>query len=601
VTIHDDGRLGGRSTTSDGHDLRTRRRSPLPRRPGREEAADELLEPREVAPAVEEDAAASERNLFTRRVLAQHGLQGLLTFSAMGLLSACGGANGGGQSASTVAVAGGGKEIANLDWIMLDDASTMDAALAVDGGSLAIVPNMFDSLFTFASDGTMRPALATGHSTPDPRTILLEIREGVRFHDGSPLSAEDVAFSLSRYLNKTLASYWAQYFRNVASFEATGAHEVTIKLAKPDADVLPALGSIPGYVASKAFIERHGRKAGTAGVGIVATGPYRFVSWHHGQRIVIERFEDYWDKDHAALKVARFTGHVLSDPTTQIQSLRAGEMDGMDAGGLTGRQLRQLVQGGEVRATSVNRAGVVSLFLNVAKPPFDDVRVRQAMAYAIDRRTLLQTVQGGTAKLSKSVAPPASWGFERQQFQAAYDALEGYDHDLDKAKALVAAAGAQGASGELWALSTYKELAEALLSAGNDAGLDLKLRIVDLAQFTQEAASPRRAYAGILSQYSAIFPDPAVLLRDLCASDALGNACGYRNPRVDANFALENSLPTEPARRAQLLIEAQRSIVADSPIIPLWTVESAIALRKEIGGFVPNPFEFGYVKDLSGQ
>ena len=334
---------------------------------------------------------------------------------------------------------------------------------------------------------------------------------------------------------------------------------------------------------------------------MIGTGPYRFVSWRHGQEIVLERFDDYWNKEHVALKVKRFTGHVLSDVSTQIQSLRSGEMDGMDASGLTGRQVQQLLSDPSLTSTDVSYPAAVALVLNVNKPPFDDVRVRQAMAYAIDRQTLLTSVQGGIGTLVKSVAPPSSWGYERSKFQAAYDALEGYDYDVDKARQLVAAAGAQGAGGELWALESSKALAEALQSAGEQIGLKLKVRIVDIAQFTQESASPKRSYAGILTLYSALYPDPGVLFRDIYSTGGLGNVAGYSNKQVDSTLALQSTLTTDPSRRADLIVKVQTEVTKDSAFVPLWTYESPIVFKKSIGGYVPNPYDGGFIETLSGK
>jgi peptide/nickel transport system substrate-binding protein len=549
-------------------------------------------------------AAAAEQppgdDLITRRVLAQHGIYGLLAFGAAGVLSACGGASNAGQTTGGAAYAGGGKQIANLDWILPLEPVTFDFPLAADGGSLSVMPNVLDTVFTFDDASTLKPALATGHQIVDPLTIVLSIRDGVRFHDGSPLTAEDVAYSLSRHLDPKVGSYWAQYYANVKSFEATGPLEVTIKLTKPDAGIVPTLGSLAGFVGSKAFTEKHGRKTGTAAVGVIGTGAYRFVSWRHGRQVVLERFEDHWNKDHVPFKVVRFTGHILTDVSTQVQSLRAGEMDGLPS--VTGgRQLRQLLQDPQLTSVDVSYPAAVSLVLNVAKPPFDDVRVRHAMAYAIDRRGLLASVQGGLGTLVKSVAPPSSWGYERDTFQAAYDALEGYDYDLAKAKQLVAAAGAQGAGGELWALPTSKDVVEALQSAGNEAGLNLTVRIVDIAQFTQEAASPRRSYAGLLTLYSALYPDPGSLLSDCYTTGSNANAAGYSNPQLDAKLKLQRTLTDDPARRAQLLIEVQRAVTEASSFIPLWTFDSPAVLKKTIGGYPTNPYIGNFIQDLSGR
>jgi peptide/nickel transport system substrate-binding protein len=534
---------------------------------------------------------AAPAELLTRRVLAQHGLRGMLLLSASGLLADPDAAH-----ASVAPPADG--EIASLDWILPLEPVTLDHPHAVDGGSYAIVPHLLESLFAFDADGTMRPRLATAYRVVDPRTLVLSIREGVRFHDGSLLSAEDVAFSLGRHLDEQVGSYFAQSFEHVQAFEVTGAHELTVRLSEPDAGVLPALGTVAGLVGSRAFVERHGERTGSPTVGILGTGPYRFVSWQPGRRVVLERFEGYWNRERLALGVARFTGHVIGDIDAQLEQLRAGEMDGMDASGCSRRQLLELVREPHLTARTVSIPAAVSLFLNVARPPFDDVRVRRAMAHAIDRRRLLASVQGGLGALVDSVATPSSWGYERERFEAAYDALERHEHDLERARRLVEEAGARGARGELWAVPMFEALAQGLQRAGAEVGLDLTVRVVDIARFTRESTSPRRPYAAIVSLYSALYPDPGSVLRDVCSTKGIGNVAGYGNRRVDATLALQSTLTTDPGRRAALLAKAQAQVAQDLPVIPLWTLETPILLSRRIAGWDANPYDGGFIAHL---
>ena len=162
--------------------------------------------------------------LITRRGLLRAGGAVAAALSASSLLDACGGASASSSASQTHNSAGGGKPIDELHWILTSEPINLDPALGVDGGSLQIIGNVVDTLFAFdATTNVLVPKLATGARYADPRTLVISVRRGVRFHDGSPLTADDVAYSLNRYRAKAIGSYFNIYYGNVASIQPTRA------------------------------------------------------------------------------------------------------------------------------------------------------------------------------------------------------------------------------------------------------------------------------------------------------------------------------------------------------------------------------------------
>ncbi|TMJ98162.1 MAG: ABC transporter substrate-binding protein, partial [Actinobacteria bacterium] len=273
-----------------------------------------------------------DRRLLTRRevVVRGGGAAGALGFAW--LLAACGGGGGGGAAPS----GGGGGEVDTMTWAINGEAVAMDYALAYDFNTNVAVANIAEPLLRFDPHGRLQPNLATAWDVVDPLTMTVKLRSGVKFHDGTKMTAEDVAFSLDRHRDPKVGSYLATFHERVSSVLASGPLEVTIKFSKPDAIFPYALATMAGAVASKAFMEANGKKVGTPGVGIVGTGPYKFGSWTKGQEIVLDRFDGYWNKERA-LKVKRFVVKIILDEATIVQALNTGEVDGVFGTALSGK------------------------------------------------------------------------------------------------------------------------------------------------------------------------------------------------------------------------------------------------------------------------
>ena len=556
---------------------------------------------------------------------------GVVAAGAVGigwLLAACGG--GGGETAPTPPAAstggaetaaaapppaasvpaGAGGEVEKMAWVINSEAVAMDYAFAYDFNTNVAVTNITEPLLRYSPEGELQPNLAESWEQVDPTTLKITLRSGVKFHDGSEMTAEDVAFSLNRHREKDIngngPSYLSTFHERVQDVTATGPLEVTVKMAQPDAIFLYSLGTMAGAVASKAFIEANGKKVGTPDVGIVGTGPYKYNSWTKGQEIVLDRFDDYWNKERA-LKVKQFVVKIILDEATIVQALTAGEVDGVFGTALSGKSVQALAGVSDVTVYRAPSYQVHYLAVNTGLPPFDDQRVRQALSMAIDKAGILQSTWGGIGQAgTKSPATPAMWTYEQDTFKAAYDALPSFDLDIEKSKALVKEAGAEGAKAEmLVALPFDEEQAVAIQAAGKQIGLDLSPKKLELTdKISREfAGKETRDYHLSVTQWGADIPDPAGnLLVPFYSKNVVTNNSAYHNKKVDKLLEAQRDT-TDPAARAKALTDAQAIVVPDQPWIVFYSPDSVMVLNNRLGGYQIRPLTYWdpFAADFSGK
>ena len=561
------------------------------------------------------------RKLLTRRQVVRGGAAGAGALGVGWLLAACGGdeeeaapppaATGAADTGAAVAppppepepAPAGGGEIDRVTWALTGDAPAIDYAKAYDFNTNGVVTNITEPLLRMNPEGVLEPNLAEDWELKDPTTIVIKLRSGVQFHDGTEMTAEDVAFSMNRHRDPDLGSYLATFHDRVKSVDATGPLDVTVTFTRPDALFPYALATMAAAVSSKAFLEANGANVGTPEVGIIGTGPYRYVSWTKGQEIVTERFDDYWNTDRP-LAVKQFVAKILLDEATVVQALQTGEVDGIWGNNISGKGAKAAEAFDNIAIYRGPSYGIHYLAMNTQKAPFDDKRVRQAMSMAIDKAGLLASTWGGLGDAGiKSPATPSMWTFEKEAFQAAYDALPSFDLDIEKAKALIKEAGAEGAKGDILnSLPFDAEQAIAIQAAAKEIGLDLTPRKVEFTEKLTEELSgePTRQYACTVTQWASDIPDPAGQLFVLFHSKNLvTNNTAYVNAQVDDLLDRQRD-STDPAERAQLLNEAQAIIVEDQPTAIFYSPDTILVMNKRLTGYALRPLWYWdpYVADL---
>ena len=354
---------------------------------------------------------------------------------------------------------GSGGEGGQLVFATASDPVVLDGALVSDGESLRVIDQLFEGLVTLKPGTTeIVPGLATSWEADAAGTAwTFKLRDGVTFHDGEPFNAEAVCFNFDRWYNfkgpfqlESATYYWQTVFGGFsdkkkpslyASCEATDESTVTINLTKPSASFLGALALTNFTFASPKALQEFGADEGTVDeeTGFkptgtygtehpTGTGPFKFVSWTRGDRLVIERNEDYWG-DKAKLDQVIF--RPISDNAARLQALQSGDIQGYD---LVEPQDIQTIQNDDnLQVLDRPAFNVAYVGINQKMPPMDKLEVRQAVAYGLDRESVVQNFYAGRGEVAKQFMPPSLAGY-------AEDVTE-YTYDPAKAKSLLQQAG----------------------------------------------------------------------------------------------------------------------------------------------------------------
>lgn len=470
-------------------------------------------------------------------------------------------------------------------WAVSADFDSIDPAKCFDFNCLTVVPNVTESLLRLDPSGTPQPNLATKFTFVTPTKLQLDLRDGVTFQDGNPMTADDVVYSLNRTLDPDVGSYVGYMFDSIKSIKKTGEHQVTLQLSKPDSRLVPALATTAGAVTEKAFVEKYRDRFGAPEVGTMGTGPYKFVSWDKGEKVTLKAYDHYWNADRQPA-IKTFTVRVVKDESTIVAGLRSGDIDGAFDSAVSGRTLKALKSADGLTEDTVPGAGVRLLAFNMKKAPFDDQRVREALTLAIDREGLLKSSGGGIGKVIRSLTPPSLYTGDTEVFKAGLATYPDPTPDLERAKKLVAEAGATGASAELWSTGTRSEDALAIQQAAQSIGLKITIKELPAAELTEAQQNTGKGHPyGLTLMYAvADLLEPYGMLGFVYKSDAPFNAMGYDDPRFDS-LAGEAVTESNAEKRAKLFVEAEKRLFEAHAVVPLYAPDAVMVHSDKIGGY----------------
>lgn len=494
------------------------------------------------------------------------------------------------------------------------DIIAIDPAFTYDFTTSTVVNQITEGLLKFNNGETLEPNLAESWENPDPLTYIYNIRQDVTFQDGTPMTVDDVIFSMERTRNPDTGSYTGWMYANVATIEKTGDWQITVKLTQPDAlwQYVPA--TTGGHVISKAHYEVNAENFGKAEAGAIGTGPYRFVSWATGSEVIIEKNADYWNSANGGPYLDRVTYKILPEATTRVAGLQTGEIDlviGTD--GAPADQL-PIIQGMDnVTLTFTDSYYSNFLAFNTQRPPFDNAKVRQALNYAMDKTLLMQNLYpiADAVTVAKAVdVMPRLWTFEQEKWQAAYDALPSYDVDMEKAAQLLKESGVADQLNGMVITTDENPLslgmALALQAAAAELGYQLEINKVTYQENITLAFGGARDYDIIATAWGSDFPDPAGNLLPVFHSRYVGdggsNFGNYKNEEVDKLLDEQNAL-TDTAERTDLMIQAQQIIADDSVWIVVMHPKQVFVLNSEFEGYTVTPLWYwdAFIKDIKGK
>lgn len=468
--------------------------------------------------------------------------------------------------------------------------TNLDPRIGTDAQSQHIDELIFSSLLAHDAQMKIVPDLATSWETPDPLTYIFHLRQGVKFHDGRPLEAADVKYTFDTILSGAVKTAKRGAFRAVASVEAPDDATVVFHLREPYASFLwnltrPSVGIVPRG-ATAAEMERHP----------IGSGPFRFVSSAVDEDVVLERNPGYFG---GAPKIQRLRLRIVPDAIVRALELRKGSADA-ELNSLTPDMYRAL---GEEKDISVDEAPgtqVQYIAFNCTDPILSHREVRQALAYATERATLIQYLLRGLARPAASLLPPNHWAYDPDVPQ--------YDYDPKRAEQLLDAAGfPRGADGIRFHLTiktstdaSTRLLAEALADQWSRIGVVLGLRSMEFATFYSDVT--HGSFQLYTQRWVGGNNDPDIF-QYVFSSKKMppdgANRGHYRNPELDSLLDQE-AVEMDRDRRKQLLWEIQKIVAEDEPYINLWYTDNVCAHRNRLRGIALSPGgDYDFLKDVT--
>lgn len=485
-------------------------------------------------------------------------------------------------------------EVDKVTWnLPYGEPATLDWAHSLSYSENTVVANLCESLHRLTPDYKVTPGLAESTEHPNATTYVYKIRQGVKFWDGTAMTPADVVYSLRRHLDPAVGSFWADRYVNVKSVDQTGPHDVTVTLTKPDATFDDWMATPAGAVGQAAFIKAAGKDFGSSTKGVQCTGPFKLGAWNQGSSIVLDRNESYWDSARKA-KAKAFDFKFLLDENAATSALTTGAIDGTYDAPLAGLASLKTAAPGKLWLGTSQLS--VALLPTEHKSPLQDVKIREALRLALDYQGIVTQIYKGTAKPLRAYASTGTWGYSRDQFEAAYEQLAPAKTDLEAARKLVAEAGSP--KGEIVIASVsdiplYSQLAIVVQDAGKKIGLNVRLKSFPTSTYTTfffDRDARNQTDAFFTTNYTDL-PEPLQLYGTFVPGHFY-NYSNYDNPTVTA--AVNAALGTaDDSKRAALVIQAQEQITKDMPVIPIVEPFNRLFMNDRITG-APASFDYLY-------
>ncbi len=465
------------------------------------------------------------------------------------------------------------------------DADTLDPANHRKRETETIIRNLYDGILTRDAEMNVVPEIAESYSQISPTVYEFKIRQGIKFHDGSDLTAEDVKFTLDRLtvegaMGDGQTSPRKSLLGPLASTDVIDAYTIRINLSEPW-PILPA--QLPFQeVVSKAFVE----SVGTAGMAteVNGTGPFKLVEWRKGDSIIMERFDDYYGgaSDIAPVGPAcvdRVIFKVIPESASRVAALLAGDVDIINE--LPAFSIGQVEANPDTMVMSVNGTRSFFVAMNLEGEYFDDVKVREAVAHAIDKDLIIDRILGGYASRIEGILSPDAFGSSE---------LPAYAYDPELAKQMLAEAGfPDGIDVTMDVEGAFKDTAEAIASLLTKAGIRTTVTVGEGAQLSEKWRTKGGPKTGdmFFTSWGNGSLDPFDIFIPTHRSADRGNSAGYANAELDAILDAA-SVELDVAKRAEMYREAELIVNRDLPYVYLWVPQDLYGVSTRVSGWQPS-------------
>ena len=440
---------------------------------------------------------------------------------------------------------------------LAEDPDVLDPTLARTFVGRVVFAAMCDKLFDIDEKLTIVPQLATAYEwSADSKALTLKLRPGVTFHDGEKLDAAAVKYSLERH--KTMAgSNRRGELAPVTSIDVVDPATVRLNLSAPFSPLLAQLADRAGMIVSPKAAQADGDKFGAKPV---CAGPFKFVERVAQDRIVLERFPDYWDKQ--SIHFDRVVYLPIVDSTVRLANLRSGQLDFIERPAPS--DIPALRNDTRFKISKITEIGYQGITINVGKsdlaqknPLGRDARVREAFELALDRDGIVQVAYDGEADVGNQWVAPSNSYYAKN--------VPVPKRDVARAKALLQEAGVPNPSFTLMTPTTSdaQKIAQVVQAMAKDAGFDIKLQSTEFAT-SLDLADKGQFDAYVLAWSGRADPDGNIFSFDGCKQPL--NYAGYCKPEVDE--ILNKSRSTrDPAERRKLFDQLAAQVLKDRPIV----------------------------------
>lgn len=432
--------------------------------------------------------------------------------------------------------------------------------------SATIVDNIFDTLVMRDKDMKLVPGLATSWRAIDETTWEFKLREGVKFHDGEPFDAEAVKFTIDRVLDPAAKSPTVSYIRTIDSVTVVDPFTVRIKTKGPDPLLPTRMSRYPAYIVPPKYVKEVGNdKFATHPVG---TGPYKFVEFVPDQHVILEANKDYW---RGAPSIEKVTWRAIPDETARVTALLTGEVDLIENVPV---DIAPMVKESPNSDLVQVKNGGLTIYLGLVmnEKPLDNLKVRQALNMAIDRKSIVTNILQGMASPRGTQVGAADFGFKD---------LPVPTYDPAKAKALLAEAGfPNGFSIKMQSTHRYMkdgEVAQAIAQEFGDIGVKVNQEVLDWSVYTQQV--PRKGPIFMLGWGSTQTLDADAAVYAIFKTGEPYSTASI--PQLDKLLDESRSV-VDPVAREKLLYQIQDLAAEQVPVIPLYQEDALYGKAKSV-------------------
>ncbi len=428
------------------------------------------------------------------------------------------------------------------------------------------------------STGAIVPALAESWETPDDLTYVFTLRDDAKFQNGDPVTADDVVFSLEQANNPESSPGIYYYLMNLDSVEKTGDREVTITTKAPDATFLVNMSAAAALVVTQQkYWEEHGGAVGTSDSLLLGTGPYQVTEFQPDSHVTLERVDTWWGGEPKAQSIRV---NFIPDENTRLAAAQKGDLD--IAFNVPINQADNWGKIDGMRVESMNDLSYVGLLFDQNVAPFDDIKVRQAIAQSIDREAITDRLLRGYGEAATAIMTPESLtaAFSVDEAREKLATIPQHEFDLDAAKELIAGTAAEGLEIELTYPNTGPQLgiaAQAIAENLGEIGITTNVREIPIEEWLATIGDGEHGLS--FMWYFSTTGDPSEINSYLIGAE---NPNGFVSDEAVALIAEANAL-ADPVARAEKLLELETLSAEQVVNAPLWWGKSITAFSNTVG------------------